>query len=395
MAKTTKLFLTEEEKEYLYSLLKQRTIPAQMVTRAHFLLDKANGNSIRNIAHIYDTTANTVLLCLNKYKKGGIKKALYDDPRPGRPIEITDDAISWIINIACQRPVDLGYSQETWTLTNLHQHIQNNSEQAGFPRLKTVAQSTIEYILKKSDIKPFKINYYCEKRDDNFEEKMHQVLVAYKKVSMQFDDEGNVIVSGRKKMVHTVSCDEKPGIQAIDTTSEDLRPKKIQNETTDSDTKTNKNKGCICRDYEYKRLGTLSLIAGLDLLTGQAIPVVSETHKSSDFICLLKKLNDLYPKKDIIRIICDNHAAHKSKETQAYISSCRKGRFEFVFTPTHGSWLNIIESFFSKMTRQMLKGIRVKSKQELRDRIYLYFEEINKDPVVFHWTYKMDEITIN
>lgn len=77
---------------------------------------------------------------------------------------------------------------------------------------------------------------------------MHQVLVAYKKVSMQFDDEGNVIVSGRKKMVHTVSCDEKPGIQVIDTTSEDLSPKKIQNETTDSDAKTNKNKGCVVKN---------------------------------------------------------------------------------------------------------------------------------------------------
>lgn len=71
-----------------------------------------------------------------------------------------------------------------------------------------------------------------------------------------------------------------------------------------------------------------------------------------------------------------------------------EGRFEFVFTPKHGSWLNMIESFFSKMTKQMLKGICVKSKQELIDRIYKYFKEINADPVVFHWKYKMDEIRL-
>ena len=182
-------------------------------------------------------------------------------------------------------------------------------------------------------------------------------------------------------MVHTISCDEKPGIQAIATTSEDLRP--------------SEENGCVYRDYEYKRLGTLSLLAGIDLLTGQAIPVVSETHKSSDFICLLKKFDEMYPEGDIIRIICDNHSAHKSKEVQNYLATRAEGRFVFVFTPTHGSWLNLIESFFSKMTKQMLKGIRVKSKEELAERIYLYFDEVNADPVVYHWTYKLDEISVD
>ncbi len=100
-----------------------------------------------------------------------------------------------------------------------------------------------------------------------------------------------------------------------------------------------------------------------------------------------------YAENDVIRIICDNHSAHKSKEVRDYLATKAEGRFAFVFTPAHGSWLNLIESFFSKMTKQMLKGIRVKSKEELRDRIYLYFEETNRDPVVYHWTYRMDEIT--
>lgn len=112
----------------------------------------------------------------------------------------------------------------------------------------------------------------------------------------------------------------------------------------------------------------------------------------NDFIEFLKILDKKYPSQDKIQIILDNHSAHTSKETKNFLSTMPKGRFEFVFTPKHGSWLNMIESFFSKMTKQMLRGIRVKSKQELIDRIYLYFDEINKEPVVYHWKYKMDEI---
>ena len=381
MSNTTTLELFEGDYAYLKSLIKQRTIQAQVVIRAHILLDKANGNSIRQIANIYDLSTNTVRLCINKYKAGGTDAALFDKQRSGRPVEITDDAVAWIIDIACQRPAELGYSQELWTIKNLHAHIQEHAEEAGYPRLSTITKPMVQKILKRSDIKPFKIKYYCERRDPDFESKMHDVLVVYKQVSMQFDEDGNIIIPEEQPMIHTISCDEKPGIQAIATTSDDLRPQK--------------DGGCVYRDYEYKRLGTLSLLAGIDLLTGKAIPLVSETHKSSDFICLLKKFDEMYPEGDVIRIICDNHSAHKSKEVKNYLATRPEGRFIFVFTPTHGSWLNLIESFFSKMTKQMLKGIRVNSKEELMKRIYLYFEEVNRDPVVFHWTYKMDEISID
>lgn len=377
MAKATTLSISDDDYKYLQALCRCRTIQAQIVDRAKILIYKAQGESNQAIADRIDVNVNTVKLCLKKYRHGGINEALYDAQRKGRPVEITDDAIAWIIDIACQRPKDLGYSQELWTLKNLHQHIQKNAENAGFLRLKTMTKPMLQKILKKSEIKPFKIKYYCEKRDPDFDQKMHDVLLVYKQVSMQFDEEGNIIVPENEPMVHTVSCDEKPGIQAIATTGDDLRP-------------TQKT-GCVYRDAEYKRLGTLSLLAGIDLLTGTAIPFVSETHKSSDFICLLKKLDSMYPEGDIIRIICDNHSAHKSKETHNYLATCPEGRFVFVFTPKHGSWLNLVESFFSKMTKQMLRGIRVKSKQELEERIYMYFDEVNKEPVVYHWTYKMDE----
>ena len=138
------------------------------------------------------------------------------------------------------------------------------------------------------------------------------------------------------------------------------------------------------RDYEYKRLGTVSLLAGLDLHTGRVTEIVRDHHASVDFIALLEKLDAEYPGQARIRLLLDNHSAHSSKETRAYLA-LHPQRFEFVFTPKHGSWLNIIETMFSKLARTMLRGIRVASKQELVDRIHLYFAEVNADPVIFRW----------
>lgn len=370
--------LMEGDHDYLMSLSKNRTIQAQIVERAKILLQKEAGKTDKSVAEGLCIDVNTVRLCVQKYLEGGTELALYDRQRKGRPAEISQDAVAWIINTACQRPADLGYSQELWTMAALHKHIQGHAAEAGFPRLAAVSKTRIQQILKEQEIKPFKIKYYCEKRDPDFEAKMHNVLTVYKQVEMQLDENGGIIVPDDYRITITVSYDEKPGIQAIANTSDDLRPT-VEN-------------GEVFRDYEYKRLGTVSLLAGIDLLTGEAIPLVSDTHKSSDFVRFLKILDLKYPAQDTIRIILDNHSAHTSKETKAFLATMPAWRFEFVFNPKHGSWLNMIESFFSKMTKQMLKGIRVKSKQELINRIYKYFKEINADPVVYHWKYKMDEI---
>jgi transposase len=127
--------------------------------------------------------------------------------------------------------------------------------------------------------------------------------------------------------------------------------------------------------------------------SGRIIETVSDTRASADFFAFLKKLDSAYPEQPRIRLVLDNHSAHIPKETRSYLETVPQ-RFVFVFTPKHGSWLNLIESQFSKMTRSMLRGIRVASKQELIDRIHQYFEEINADPVVFRWKDKMDETYI-
>ena len=119
--------------------------------------------------------------------------------------------------------------------------------------------------------------------------------------------------------------------------------------------------------------------------------MVRDRHSSKEYIEFLQLLDSKYPKEDKIRLVLDNLKVHTSEETREYLSTV-PGRFEFVFTPKHGSWLNLVEGFFSKLTRQSLKGIRVKTKDELVERIYKYFEEINESPVVYHWKYRLDEI---
>jgi transposase len=374
----TEINLSDEDILYLNGFVKTRTMQAQIVDRARILLFKANGETDKSISEGLGICVNTVRRCIANYFKGGMDAALFDAERSGRPVEVTDDAIAWLISITCQKPCELGYSAELWTLSALHKHIQKYAEEAGYHRLSIVTKPWLQKTLQSLDIKPFKVKYYLERTDPDFETKMHDVLLVYKQVSMQFDENGEIIVPPDGVMTHTLSYDAKPGIQAISNRYPDKNPT-VQH-------------GFVCRDYEYKRLGTLSLLAAIDLITGEAIPLISDTHKSSDFIEFLKMLDAKYPEGDTIRLILDNHSAHKSKETKKYLATLPTDRFIFVFTPTHTSWLNMIESFFSKMTRQMLKGIRVKSKEELTERIYKYFDEINADPIVYRWSYKMDEI---
>ena len=371
--------LSKEEKEYLELQTRARTIQAQTVTRARILLLRADAVSIDAIADKVGLNRCSVMLCLKKFKEGGIENALFDAPGRGRNAEITDEEKAWIINIACQKPIDFGYAAETWTYAKLTSHINKTAEAAGYTRLSTIHKSTVNTILDEADIKPHKIAYYCENRDPDFDSKMHNVLLVYKQLEMQFDEAGKLIVSDDTP-VHVLSYDEKPGIQAIAATSDDLMP--------------DEKHSTISRDYEYKRLGTLSLLAAIDLQTGEAIPLVRDKHSSKEYIEFLKLLDNKYPKGDKVRIVLDNLKVHTSEATRKYLTTV-PGRFEFVFTPKHGSWLNMVEGFFSKMTRQMLRGIRVKSKEELTNRIYKYFAEINEEPIVFHWKYNLDDIDVS
>ena len=250
-------------------------------------------------------------------------------------------------------------------------------------------------ILADQEVKPHKVRYYLERRDPEFDVKMTEVLCVYQEAAILraveagtakacpgLDPEASLAESEPEATDKTepnvafVSYDEKPGIQAISNTAADLPPVAGKH-------------ACVARDHEYKRLGTLSLLAGIDLLTGQVHACVEDRHRSREFVGFLKKLDAAYPSDTAIKVILDNHSAHVSKETTKWLAAQRDGRFTFVFTPKHGSWLNLVEGFFSKMTRSVLRRIRVASKAELKQRIIAYLDDLNREPVVHTWSYRI------
>lgn len=182
--KSGSITLTSEERNYLETQTRARTIQTQTVCRARILLLRADGIVIDTIADKVGINRYNVMLCIKKFNEGGIENALFDALGRGRNAEITDDEKAWIINIACQKPVDFGYAAETWTYARLTSHINKNAEAAGYTRLSTIHKSTVHTILDEAEIKPFRIKYYCENRDPEFDEKMHNVLLVYKQLSM-------------------------------------------------------------------------------------------------------------------------------------------------------------------------------------------------------------------
>ncbi len=371
MAKRKALNLSAKDKEELTKISNSRTETAAAVRRSKILLSYNEGNRITEIARKMNTNRPMVERVVDKALILDPLKALQDLPRKGRPPTITDDAKSWALSIACQKPLDFDYAHETWTYSLLIKHLRQHCNEHGHPCLKSIGKGRLNSILSKSNIKPHKVSYYLENRDPEFDKKMANVLCVYKEVALQ-----NTSASSQKQV--TISYDEKPGIQAIKNIAPDLLPLPGKHST-------------LSRDYEYKRLGTVSLLAGIDLHSGNVIPIVRDRHRSKEFIEFLTELDNSYPKDWKIRLVLDNHSSHTSKETMKYLKTI-PGRFDFVFTPKHGSWLNMIEIFFSKIARSFLRHIRVSTKDELVERIYKGIRQINEEPVIFKWRYKMDEI---
>ena len=369
-----KLNISKEEELELSRISKSKTSPHREVIRSTILLKYIDNQTITSIAKDCITNRPLVERCIDKAIAYGVMTALKDLPGRGVKPKITDDAKSWVLSTACTSPKEIGYANELWTYSLLISHIRKTCNDNGHECLSKIGKGVLNGILTKENIRPHKINYYLEKRDPEFKSKMAIVLHVYKEVTMINDGEI------KQKKEATISYDEKPGIQAIKNIAPQLQPIPGKYKT-------------LMRDYEYKRLGTLSLLAGIDLHTGKVIPYVKERHRSKEFVEFLEIVDKEYPSDWKIRIILDNHSSHISKETKKYLLT-KPGRFNFVFTPKHGSWLNIIEMFFSKIARSFLKHIRVESKEELRERIYKGIKEINNDPVVFRWKYKLDEIKI-
>ena len=362
------LVLTTEHRAMLTELAGSRTAPMREVERAKILVGYADGASISDLMRRIGVGRPMIYKCIDKALAAGVGAGLKDTyHRPHEP-EITDEAKAWVVSLACTKPTAHGLAAELWSISALARFVGEHAAQAGHPRLTQAGKSTVWRILNEHDIKPHKIRYYLERRDPEFDRKMQDVLLVYRDVSLYTE---GAVHDGRPNPIYTVSVDEKPGVQALGLTAPDLPPGPGKAAT-------------VSRDYEYVRHGTVSILAGIDLNSGHIFARTEDRHRSVEFIALLKDIDAYYPADAIIRLVLDNHSAHISKETMAYLAT-RPGRFEYVHTPKHGSWLNLIECAFSKMARTFLRHIRVKSLDELKARILKGIDEMNQLPVVFRW----------
>ncbi len=365
-SKRPQLKLSPEEVERLRRLRDSRTAPWREAQRARILLRCHAGESIAEIARAVNMTRKSVGKWIAKALGVGAAAALKDAYHRPKGPTISEAAKAWVVHLACCKPKELGYAAEVWSRRALAQHVRAHAVEAGYPSLAKAAKATVQRILAEQPLHPEKVKYYLERRDPDFEAKMREILLVYLDVALQNQNGG-----GLAPVIVTISVDEKPGLQAIANTAPDLPPVPGQHSS-------------IGRDHEYKRLGTCSILAALDLHNGHITARVERRHRSREFIALLKDLDSYYPAECTIRLILDNHSAHISKETQAFLAT-RPNRFQYVLTPKHGSWLNIVETLFGKMARTFLRKIRVQSWEELRDRIVMGVAEINAAPVVHRW----------
>src|SRR5215831_7513767 len=250
-----------EQRQRLLEISRSRTEPTNRVERARIILAYLQNPSAYAVARAIRVTQQTVTRCLERAAELGVIAALDDRPRAGRDPVITTEAKTWLVALACRKAKELGYPHELWTRL-LAAHARQHGPAAGHPSLGKLAQGTVCKILAEQEVKPHKLRYYLERRDPEFEPKMAEILCVYRQVAMLRAEGENIQdQDGAGGDLAIVSYDEKPGIQAIGTTALDRPPLPGTSPT-------------VMRDHEYKRHGTLTLMAGIDLLTGHVHALV-------------------------------------------------------------------------------------------------------------------------
>src|SRR5207237_5195372 len=253
--------MTDEDVTRLMAVSRSRTEPASRVQRAQMLLAYRENPSFFAVGQRVGVHHQTVQRCIERALAYGPLMALDDRPRPGKEPTITPEAKAWLVSLACDKAKDHGYPHELWTTRLLARHARENAPGAGHKSLANLVQGTVCKILGQEEVKPHKVRYYLENRDAEFEQKMAEVLCVYREVAVL--KKAPARSKRRGKPVAIVSCDEKPGIQAIATTAPDLPPEPGAHAT-------------FARDHEYKRHGTLSLLDGIRLLTSKVPARVSD-----------------------------------------------------------------------------------------------------------------------
>ena len=343
---TKKLRLRRGDRKVLQRWLRSRTLPQRQVERAKILLGAAAGQSSRKLAESVGVARDTARLWIRRYEADGLKGVASDRPRSGRPRKLTPALEEEIV----ERTVTEDPPPEVST----HWTSRLLADAMGLNHVD------IWRTWKKYGLKPHQIRRFKLSRDPRLVEKIHDVVGVY------LNPPDNAVV---------FSFDEKSQIQALDRTQPGLPLKKGRAGTM---------------THDYKRHGTTTLFAALDVATGEVIHDCMPRHRHQEFLKFIKGVErSVEPGLDI-HVILDNYATHKHEKVRRWLERHRHVHFHFV--PTGASWLNLVERLFAELTERQIRRLAVTSVHELVQAIDHYIDHRNDDPTPFVWTKSAQEI---
>ena len=341
------IHLSAEENQELLTMSRSHKLEKRYVDRAMIILHSAEGRSLDKIIELTGKSRPIVNKWRSRFREYRLE-GLKDAPRSGKPKTITPEQKALVIEKACTKPGE-GYTN--WSQVRIAKKV-------------GISQSRVCQILKKADLKPHKVEYWCGKsRDPEFEPKMVNIIGLY------MSPPENAIV---------ICVDEKTQIQALDRTQPEL-PLRSGNPKRHTAT--------------YKRNGTVSLIAALSVHTGEVTAKTIKSNNAENFLKFLKRLDRKYRNKKI-HIIADNLSIHKHKDVKQWLKGKRKVKLHF--TPTYSSWLNQVEIWFNILTKDVVKGGIWQSSKQLANQLMEYVKTYNQTRAKpFQWTYTGDPLIIS
>lgn len=343
---TKNLRLRRGDRKVLETWVRSRTLPRRQVERAEILLGAAGGQSSRRLAESVGVARDTARLWIRRYEAEGLGAVERDRPRAGRPRKLTTaveaEIVEKTVNEDPPPEVSTHWSSRLLAETMNLNHVD-------------IWRTWRKYGLKPHQIRRFKLS-----RDPRLVEKIHDVVGVY------LDPPDNAVV---------FSFDEKSQIQALDRTQPGLPLKRGRAGTM---------------THDYKRHGTTTLFAALEVATGEVIHECMPRHRHQEFLKFMKVVERGVEPGLEIHVILDNYATHKHDKVQRWLR--RHPRVHFHFVPTGASWLNLVERFFGELTERQLRRLAVTSVDELKHAIDAYIQNRNHDPSPFVWTKSANEI---
>jgi len=336
--------LTPQQRKELTRLANGRRTEVRVVKRAQIVLAAARGQENRHIAEDLDVTRETVGRWRSRFLDKGLEGITKDLPRSGRNPSKRSKVEGRIIRKTTQ---DKPANATHWSTRTLAQDL-------------GVSQSMVQRVWKANGLKPHLVKTFKVSNDPHFEEKLRDVIGLY------LNPPENALV---------LSADEKTSIQALDRTQRSLPLVKGR---------------CGTMTHDYKRNGTTTLFAAMELGQGEVIATCMKRHRHQEWIKFLKMIDQQTPRELDLHLIVDNYATHKHEKVKRWLK--RHPRFHMHFVPTSSSWLNVVEGFFRNLDQKRLKRDAFRSVPQLIDAITDYIDNHNDDPKPIVWTKAADEI---